>query len=232
MICTWEEFQTHILYLGYISGPVEGQISGCLLFLLTAATGDDRIWTSFPILKVLGSSRPLNEWAAITFIFMATVSAFGSIWNVFTRRKAAYDCITAGIKLFPSCATLVGASFWILMNDERIFRSRLNFWLFMMIIGVSFAHQVFRIITCHLCQMSFPIWSAPFFGILLILLNTYSGGRLVDTRLNLWIILLTSIVYSARLVIGTFQQFCRCLKISCFSITAPTKRQSDMLKKK
>lgn len=41
---TWEEYHTHTLTLGFISGPVEGILTLCIVYALTAYLGGGSFW--------------------------------------------------------------------------------------------------------------------------------------------------------------------------------------------
>ena len=41
---TWEEYHTHTLTLGRISGPVEGILTLCIVYALTAVKGGAHFW--------------------------------------------------------------------------------------------------------------------------------------------------------------------------------------------
>ena len=43
-IQTWEEYHTHTLTLGIISGPVEGILTLCVVYALTAVLGGGSFW--------------------------------------------------------------------------------------------------------------------------------------------------------------------------------------------
>ena len=41
---TWEEYHTHTLTLGLVSGPVEGILTLCVVYALTAVKGGAHFW--------------------------------------------------------------------------------------------------------------------------------------------------------------------------------------------
>jgi ethanolaminephosphotransferase len=41
---TWDEYHTHVLTLGVISGPVEGIVTLCIVYALTAYLGGGSFW--------------------------------------------------------------------------------------------------------------------------------------------------------------------------------------------
>lgn len=86
-LTTWEEYHTGTLYLGIVSGPVEGVLTLCTLYALTAITGGS-FWQK-PMLETLGlpipdflpevlRNMPFNHWYLL----------YGSIllgFNIFQR---------------------------------------------------------------------------------------------------------------------------------------------------
>lgn len=44
---TWETYHTGVLYLGYVNGPTEGVIFGCLLIIVSALFGMNLTWNSW-----------------------------------------------------------------------------------------------------------------------------------------------------------------------------------------
>ena len=50
---TWEEYHTHVLYLGYVNGPTEGLVMSAVIMALSGIYGP-QIWTN-PAYQYLGS---------------------------------------------------------------------------------------------------------------------------------------------------------------------------------
>lgn len=55
-LTTWEEYHTGTLYLGFVSGPVEGLLTLCVVYAVTAIKGGS-FWQR-PMLETLGLPRP------------------------------------------------------------------------------------------------------------------------------------------------------------------------------
>ena len=51
---TWDEYHTHTLTLGIVSGPVEGILTLCIVYALTAVLGGASFWEQ-SLLKSLGA---------------------------------------------------------------------------------------------------------------------------------------------------------------------------------
>lgn len=50
---TWDEYHTHTLTLGLVSGPVEGIVTLCIVYAITAVKGGGSYWQQ-PMLTALG----------------------------------------------------------------------------------------------------------------------------------------------------------------------------------
>jgi ethanolaminephosphotransferase len=53
---TWDEYHTHTLTLGLISGPVEGILTLCIVYALTALLGGGSFWQR-SLLETVGVSK-------------------------------------------------------------------------------------------------------------------------------------------------------------------------------
>lgn len=84
-LTTWEEYHTGTLYLGIVSGPVEGVLTLCAIYALTAITGGS-FWQR-PMLETLGLPRPsflpevlrdmpFNHWYLVYGAIILTFNIF------------------------------------------------------------------------------------------------------------------------------------------------------------
>lgn len=79
---TWDEYHTKTLTLGLVSGPVEGILSLCVVYAITAVKGPS-YWQQ-PMLPSLGV--PMFEWvpkAVYTADFGAVLMLYGGLVLVF-----------------------------------------------------------------------------------------------------------------------------------------------------
>src|SRR4051812_7126099 len=53
---TWEEYHTHTLTLGIVSGPVEGILTICAVYAITAVKGGGSFWQQ-SLLQTIGVSK-------------------------------------------------------------------------------------------------------------------------------------------------------------------------------
>jgi ethanolaminephosphotransferase len=86
---TWEEYHTHTLTLGIVSGPVEGILTICIVYALTAYVGGGSFWQqsmfatfgieNFDFIPDFVYNLAWNEWymlyAGVILVFN-TVSRF------------------------------------------------------------------------------------------------------------------------------------------------------------
>ncbi|KAL0631907.1 Phosphotransferase [Maublancomyces gigas] len=169
-LTTWEEYHTGTLYLGIVSGPVEGVLTLCTLYALTAITGGS-FWQK-PMLETLGlpipdflpevlGNMPFNRWYLLYGSILLTFNIFQSSQNVIHARRSK------GLTIFPALAglapffiTWMTIPIWCYLRPEILGEHILPFIFF---IGASFAYQVGLVIVAHLTKSPYP-----YFNILLL----------------------------------------------------------------
>lgn len=103
---TWDEYHTHTLTLGVISGPVEGVLTLCIVFAFTAVKGGGSFWQQ-SMLASIGVSRHsfipdllynLNwgEWYMV----------YGGLVLVFATASRFVNCLTYSIPAINTTAVL------------------------------------------------------------------------------------------------------------------------------
>jgi ethanolaminephosphotransferase len=65
---TWDEYHTHTLTLGIVSGPVEGILTLCLVYAVTAYLGGGSFWQR-SLLETIGVSNA--KWIPEAFYQLA-----------------------------------------------------------------------------------------------------------------------------------------------------------------
>ncbi|KIK58639.1 hypothetical protein GYMLUDRAFT_60659 [Collybiopsis luxurians FD-317 M1] len=178
-LTTWEEYHTGYLYLGVFSGPVEGILIIVGIYIVTAVLGPS-IWDT-PILDFLHlshipyiSSTIPNIGLNVSFmVFGASVMAFNILSNYANVRVAMREAGKSTIKpllfLLPFLFSAGVQLAWIghpkffdaAGNEFTILESSL-FVPFMCAWGLSFAHQVGKMILAHLTKGLFPVWDWVF----------------------------------------------------------------------
>lgn len=225
-MASWEEYNTHVLYLGYFSGPVDGQILAILIFIVAPFFGSRRFMAAEP-LSWLGVKIPFGDLAAAIIVVGAAGAVIGSLLNVYRSKRGPWPL--AQLAQFTLLTSIAVATFAI---STDLHRSLLDRSLFTAIFGLASAYSIFQIICAHLCRMSFPIWSPTHWTILVVAMWVIfleyckRGPELRDTiplTLPLSACLLYDLVVYGRLVCKTIGQFCAFLKIRCFRL----KRKPD-----
>lgn len=188
-LTTWEEYHTGTLYLGRVSGPVEGVLLMCIIYVITALKGGS-LWQT-PLQDIMGGRipglpdflqrMPLNNWYLVIGGLILGLNSIQSSLNVVKARRSKNLPVgeaLAGLLPFLSMATMV--PIWLALRPVILREHLLPFMFFL---GACFAYQVGLIIVGHLTMSPFP-----FFNILLLpifagmvdaagpFLREYTGG--------------------------------------------------------
>lgn len=94
---TWDEYHTHVLTLGFISGPVEGILTLCFIYAATAVLGGGSFW-----------QRSLLESVGVqNYEFIPSV-LYNLAWNewymVYGSVMLVYNTVSRFVLLFPTLA--------------------------------------------------------------------------------------------------------------------------------
>ncbi|OKO97397.1 hypothetical protein PENSUB_10191 [Penicillium subrubescens] len=161
---TWDEFYTQVLTLGVISGPVEGVLTLCLVYAITAYQGGGSFWHQ-PMLETFGVAKPsflsdrvyempFTQWYLVYGAFVLFFATGSSIWHVMqVRRERGLNPITPLYGLLPMVAiwTLVPA--YLYLQPTILENYTIPFGLY---VGLVNAYAVGRMIVGHLVQSGFP----------------------------------------------------------------------------
>ncbi|KAJ5153269.1 uncharacterized protein N7482_009747 [Penicillium canariense] len=161
---TWDEFYTQVLTLGIISGPVEGVLTLCAVYAITAYMGGGSFWHQ-PMLETIGVAKPsflsdqvyqmpFTQWYLVYGAFVLFFATGSSIWHVVqVRRQRGQDPIAPLYGLLPMVAiwTLVPA--YLYLQPVILENYTIPFGLY---VGLVNAYAVGRIIVGHLVQSGFP----------------------------------------------------------------------------
>ncbi|KAL0261553.1 Phosphotransferase [Diplodia seriata] len=161
---TWEEYHTHTLTLGFVSGPVEGILTLCVIFALTGYLGGGSFWGQ-SLLASLGLSKP--AWLPELLYNMAWTEwymVYGSVILVFNTVSASQNVIAArrergqrsrgamlGLLPFFTAWALIPTYLYL---QPVILKAHLVPFVFY--VGLINAFSVGRMITAHLCKSAFP----------------------------------------------------------------------------
>ncbi|KAI9779822.1 MAG: hypothetical protein M1839_007135 [Geoglossum umbratile] len=193
---TWEEYHTKTLYLGLVSGPVEGILTLCAVFCVTAYNGGAHFWQQ-TVFQVLGAGRDTHgfgwvpSWLGEVQVNRSFLVYGGVIlgYNVLescrnvarTRRANDKPTLPALLGLAPFFLTWALVPIYLSLQPTILTTHLLPFSFFL---GLLNALSVGLIITAHLTKSPFP--QAPNILVLLLLfgaldsagiwLEEYSGG--------------------------------------------------------
>ncbi|KAJ6111924.1 hypothetical protein N7523_007985 [Penicillium sp. IBT 18751x] len=164
---TWDEYYTQVLTLGIISGPVEGVLTLCLVYTITAYMGGGSFWHQ-PMLESVGVSKPSflseqvynmpwTQWYLVYGAFVLFFATGSSIMHVMqVRRQRGKDPLAPLYGLLPMVAiwTLVPA--YLYLNPAVLENYTIPFGLYVSLIN---AYAVGRMIVGHLVQSGFPYYN-------------------------------------------------------------------------
>ncbi|EEP75667.1 conserved hypothetical protein [Uncinocarpus reesii 1704] len=161
---TWDEYYTQVLTLGIISGPVEGILTLCVVYVFTAVKGGGSFWHK-PMLPTMGIAQPslipdhfynlpFTSWYIIYGGFVLLFSTVASVTHVLdVRRQRGLSTVTPLFGLLPVAVTWVLIAAYLHLNPVI-----LNFHLvpFALFVGIINAYSVGRMIIAHLVKTDFP----------------------------------------------------------------------------
>jgi ethanolaminephosphotransferase len=178
-LTTWEEYYTHTLYLGLVSGPVEGIFMLCIVYAFTGYMGGGWFWEQPALPMILPASFaahiPEVVWNAplnlVNLIYGGVILGYNvktSCENVAKHcRKNGTSATSAYLGLLPFVATYILAFSYLGLNP-LILREHLVPYAFFL--GLVNAFSVGRMITAHLVKSRFPYRNPLFvplaFGVL------------------------------------------------------------------
>jgi ethanolaminephosphotransferase len=199
---TWDEYHTHTLTLGIISGPVEGILTLCLVYLFTAIKGGGSYWHN-PLLPTIGLPKlpfmsdavynmPFTHWYIAyggVMVAFATLSSIGHVMRV--RRQRGQSVYEPLLGLAPAALSWILIAAYAGLQPEIRENHLVPFALF---IGLVNAYSVGQMIVAHLVKSSFP-----YGNVLLIPLAAAVMDSLAP-KLGLWQSLLGSGEYHVAFV--------------------------------
>lgn len=171
---TWEEYHTHTLFLSEFSGPVEGILMICGVFILTGIFGPD-IWTIelFTLdLSSLGYGTVQID-SSIFYVITGLSSLYFNIASAMTNVGKYYNKINSGnpVKakrqselafkgMYPFFIYYAVCIFLVWQYPEFLSKYAIPLILS---IGCTIAFSVGRMILAHLTLQSFPYIQFPMF---------------------------------------------------------------------
>jgi ethanolaminephosphotransferase len=249
-IQTWEEYHTHTLTLGIVSGPVEGILTLVCVYFVTFLKGGASYWQQ-PMLPSLGFQKSSlipgsvyqmawNEWYMFYGGVVLVFNTASSILNVMeARRQRSQDPVKPLLGLLPITVTWILIPAYLSLNPIILHQHLIPFVLFA---GLLNAYSVGQMIVAHLVKDKYP-----YQNVLLIPL----AWAVVDSlgpKLGLWPSALGDNIYQVAFVflalglaLGIYGSFvhdvittiCDYLDIWCLTIKHPyvEGKQEDGVKK-
>ncbi|KAJ5251986.1 hypothetical protein N7489_002396 [Penicillium chrysogenum] len=185
---TWDEYYTQILTLGVISGPVEGILTLCVVYIFTAYMGGGSFWHQ-PMLETIGVPKPsflssqvynmpFTQWYLVYGAIMLCFAISSSVMHVMkVRRERGQDPFSPLYGLLPLAViwTLIPA--YLYLQPVILENYTIPFGLFVSLVN---AYSVGRIIIGHLTQTSFPYQNVLLYPLALGVLDS------VGALIGLW----------------------------------------------
>ncbi|OJJ43454.1 hypothetical protein ASPZODRAFT_136320 [Penicilliopsis zonata CBS 506.65] len=180
---TWDEYYTQILTLGIISGPVEGVLTLCVVFGITAYKGGGSFW-HLPMLETVGVPRldfiperlyqmPFTQWYMVYGAFMLFFATGSSIIHVMSvRRQRGQDPFEPLYGLLPLVATWLLVPTYLYMQPTILENQAVAFVLY---VGLINAYSVSRIIVAHLSKASFPCHNVLLYPLALSVIDSVAN---------------------------------------------------------
>ncbi|KAJ2726349.1 hypothetical protein GGI07_000662 [Coemansia sp. Benny D115] len=228
---TMEEYHTHVLFLGYFSGPVEGIISFSLSTLATGILGP-QIWATsvYSLIPVLPQSLidhlpPLtlaqSVVAGMGFALVPTVYAsFSNIAKACREQKK--NVFAAFADAIPFFASIVSCGIWLYASPEIRTQHLVAFLVF---VGFAFSYIVGRVIVAHVTGAPFPKLNRMhipiFFGTANAVAPSIGLAKMFDGEnelLLIWICLGYTAIQYAHFALEVINTICSYLDINCLTI--------------
>ncbi|EFR02585.1 cholinephosphotransferase 1 [Nannizzia gypsea CBS 118893] len=252
---TWEEYHTHVLTLGIVSGPVEGILSLCFVFLTTALLGGGSFWHK-PMLPTLGIPHfPLLSDSTYNLSFTTWWLIYGGVVLLFSTVTSIMNVLEVAVggnrhsgedsKYTPLYGLLPAILPWTLlvpylyMHPDILHNHLVPVVLFG---GILNAYSVGQMIVAHLVKLDFPYHNAINFPLAVgvidsllpklgLLENSFIGSgpsqvAFVFTCLGLAVGIYGSFVFDV------ITSICDYLDIWCLTIKYPCVDNADPLKAK
>jgi ethanolaminephosphotransferase len=240
---TWDEYHTHTLTLGLVSGPVEGIITLCIVYAITAVKGGGSYWQQ-PMLPAFGVpftaalpkaayTMDFGDFYMLYGTVVLGINTYQSIQNVLKARRARgdapYDALLGLLPFAGSWALIVS---YLALNPEILHAHLVPF---VFLVGLLNAYSVGQMITAHLTKSEFPYQNIIALPLLFGVVD--SLGPILQARLGFgWPSALGDGVYQVAfmfsclgLAIGVYGSFvvdvivsiCDYLDIWCLTIKHP-----------
>ncbi|KAF3035479.1 hypothetical protein E8E12_007300 [Didymella heteroderae] len=161
---TWDEYHTHTLTLGVISGPVEGILTLCIVYASTAFLGGGSFWQrsmfesvgleNHDFIPDIIYNLAWNEWYMVYGGVVLVFNVVSSAQNVMKARRARGQKTRVAL-----LGLLTFAAAWILITAYLFLQPAIlhhHLVPFVFYAGLINAYSVGRMIISHLTKSRFP----------------------------------------------------------------------------
>ncbi|KAF2839167.1 Choline/ethanolaminephosphotransferase [Patellaria atrata CBS 101060] len=164
---TWDEYHTHTLTLGIISGPVEGLLTLCIVYALTAINGGGSFWQQ-SLLATVGIPHysfipsfiydlAWNEWYLVYGGIVLVFNTIQSSQNVIeARRGRGQRARRALLGLVPFFTTWTLIPMYLWLQPIILEQHLVPFAFFA---GLINAYSVGQMIVAHLTKSRYPYYN-------------------------------------------------------------------------
>ncbi|KEF57169.1 ethanolaminephosphotransferase [Exophiala aquamarina CBS 119918] len=251
-IQTWDEYHTHTLTLGIVSGPVEGVLTLVVVYFITFLKGGGSYWQQ-PMLPTLGvpksdlipNSVYQMAWSEWYMLYGGLVLVFNTVSSALSvmkaRKERGQDPYKPLLGLLPMIITWILIPAYLALNPVILHHHLIPFVIFA---GLVNAYSVGQMIVAHLVKARFPYQNV------LILPLAWAVADSLGPKLGLWPSALGSDTYQVAFVflclglaLGIYGSFvhdvittiCDYMDIWCLTIKHPYvegKRDGEVKKSK
>jgi len=164
---TWDEYHTRTLTLGIVSGPVEGILTLCVVYAVTAYVGGGSFWNR-PVLETFHVTQSgwmpdgfynlsWTDWYMLYGGIMLVLNTVWSAQNVQkARRERGQRARKALLGLLPFFGVWTLIPIYLSLNP-LILRQHLVPFVFF--VGLINAYSVGQMIVAHLTKSRFPYYN-------------------------------------------------------------------------
>lgn len=161
---TWDEYHTRTLTLGVVSGPVEGILTLCIIYAITAIKGGGSFWQQ-SVLASLGVENTNLIWDPIYdmsyvdwyIVYGGIMLVFNTVWSaqnvMHARRARGQKARVALLGLLPFFAAWGLIAAYLHLNPVILRHHLVPFVFFA---GLINAYSVGQMIVAHLTKSSYP----------------------------------------------------------------------------
>ncbi|KAJ2119049.1 hypothetical protein IW147_006155 [Coemansia sp. RSA 720] len=227
---TMEEYHTHILFLGYFSGPVEGILCFTLAALASGVWGPG-FWATdlmqlLPLPASVLAQLPVLTMAQSVVVGMGVAlvpTVYTSFSNIArTRREQQLNVASAFADSVPFAASIGSVIVW-LWESPQVLSNHLV--LFLSFVGFAFSYIVGRVIVAHVTGAPFPKLNRMHIPVFLGTFNALAP-RLGLTKIFagsnevvlIWMCLVYTGAQYAHFALEVIDTICSYLDINCLTI--------------